>query len=75
MLHLLVEKNISLPDDFSRYGYIYLLNEKSQAIDTLEVYITEVERQLDRKVKIVRSDRGGEFYGRYDESAMSWSFC
>ncbi|CAD5164600.1 unnamed protein product [Musa acuminata subsp. malaccensis] len=36
------------------------------AIDTLEVYINEVERQLDRKVKIVRSDIGGEFYGRYD---------
>jgi hypothetical protein len=35
-------------------------------VDALEVYITEVERQLDRKVKIVRSDRGGEYYGRYD---------
>jgi len=36
----------------------------------LEVYINEVERQLDRKVKIVRSDRGGEYYGRYDESGQ-----
>jgi transposase InsO family protein len=35
-------------------------------VDALEVFITEVERQLDRKVKIVRSDRGGEYYGRYD---------
>jgi len=34
----------------------------------LDVYINEVERQLDRKVKIVRSDRGGEYYGKYDES-------
>jgi hypothetical protein len=42
------------------------LHEKSQAVDALEVYITEVERQLDRKVKIVRLDRGGEYYGRYD---------
>ncbi|CAD5181857.1 unnamed protein product, partial [Musa acuminata subsp. malaccensis] len=50
------------------YGYVYLIHEKSQAIDTLEVYINEVERQLDRKVKIVRSDKGGEFYGRYDRS-------
>ena len=61
---------ITFIDDFSRYGYIYLLNEKSQSVDALEVYITEVERQLDRKVKIVRSDRGGEFYGRYDESGQ-----
>jgi hypothetical protein len=42
------------------------LHEKSQAVDALEVYITEVERQLDRKVKVVRSDRGGKYYGRYD---------
>ena len=53
---------ITFIDDFSRYGYIYLLNEKSQAVNALEVYITEVEKQLKRKVKIIRSDRGGEYY-------------
>ncbi|RVW88179.1 Copia protein [Vitis vinifera] len=41
--------------------------EKSQAIDIFEMFITKVERQLDKKIKIVRSDRGGEYYGRYDE--------
>ena len=35
-------------------------------MDVLEIYITEIERQLDRKVKIIRSDRGGEYWGRYD---------
>ena len=45
-----------------------IFHEKSQAVDILEVYITEVERQLDRNVKIVRSDRDGEYYGKYDES-------
>ena len=35
-------------------------------MDALEVYIVEVERQLDKKVKIIISDRGGEYYGRYD---------
>jgi len=29
-----------------------------------------VERQLDRKVKVVRSDRGGKYYGVYDESGQ-----
>jgi transposase InsO family protein len=28
----------------------------------------EVENQLDRRIKSVRSDRGGEYYGRYDGS-------
>jgi len=35
-------------------------------VNALEVYINEVERQLDRKVTIVKSDRGGEYYGKYD---------
>jgi len=39
-------------------------------VNTLEVYINEVERQLDRKVKIARSDKGGEYYRRYDESGQ-----
>ena len=32
------------------------------------MYFTEVERQLKRKMKIIRSDRGSEYYGKYDES-------
>jgi hypothetical protein len=37
-------------------------------MNALEVYIIEVERQLERKVKIIRSNRGGEYYGKYCES-------
>ena len=59
---------ITFIDDLSRYGYVYLLHEKSQSVDALKVYITGIERQLDRKVKIIRSNRGGEYYGKYDES-------
>src|SRR5262249_51050714 len=61
---------ITFIDDFSRYGYVYLLHEKSQAVNALEIFIKEVERQLDRKVKIVRSDKSGEFYGRYTETGQ-----
>ena len=39
-------------------------------MNALEIYINEVERQLDRKVKVVRSNRGDEYYGRYDESGQ-----
>ena len=58
---------ITFIDDFSRYGHVYLLHEKSESVDALEVYINEVERQLDKKVKNVRSDKGCEYYGRYDK--------
>ena len=61
---------ITFIDDFSRYGYVYLLHEKLQAVNVLEVYINELEMKLDRKVKIVRSDRVGEYYGKYDESTI-----
>ena len=61
---------ITFIDDFSRYGYVYLLHEKSQAVSALEIFINEVERQLDKNVKIVRSDRGGEYYGSYDEKGQ-----
>ncbi|KAL9261276.1 hypothetical protein AKJ16_DCAP10545, partial [Drosera capensis] len=30
--------------------------------------IYEVENQSEKRIKIVRSDRGGEYYGRYDGS-------
>jgi len=61
---------ITFIDRFSCYGHVYLLHEKYQLVNVLEVYINEVERQLDIKGKIVRSDRGGEYYGRYDESGQ-----
>ena len=32
--------------------------------------LNEVERQLDKKVKVIRFDRGGEYYGRYDETGQ-----
>ena len=40
---------------------------KYQSIDALEVFINEVERQLDRRVKVIRFDRNCEYYGKYDE--------
>ena len=61
---------ITFIDDYSRYGYIYLLHEKSQSVNVLKVFIDEVERQLDRKVKVVRSDRGGEYYGKYNKNGQ-----
>ena len=72
MFHVLQEKYfITFIDDLSRYGYVYLMHEKSQAIDIFEMFIIEVERQLDKKIKIVRSNRGDEYYGKYDESGQN----
>lgn len=50
---------ITFIDDFSQYCTLYLLNDKFQSVNAVEVYISEVERQLGKKVKIIRLDRGG----------------
>ncbi|RVW22351.1 Retrovirus-related Pol polyprotein from transposon TNT 1-94 [Vitis vinifera] len=55
-------------DDYSRYGYLFLIHEKSQSLDVFKTFKAEVELQLNKRIKSVRSDRGGEYYGRYDGS-------
>jgi len=62
---------ITFTDHYSRYGYLYLIHEKSQSLDMVKIYKAEVENQQNRKTKAVRSDRGGEYYGRYDRSGRS----
>ena len=34
------------------------------------MFIDEVERQLDRRVKVVRTDRDGEYYGEFNEKGQ-----
>ena len=50
---------ITFTDDYSRYGYIYPIKEKSEALDKFKIFKAEVENQHDKRIKIVRSDRGG----------------
>ena len=56
---------IIFTDDYSRYAYIYPIKERSEALDKFKILKAEVENQYDLKIKIVRSDCGGEYYGRH----------
>jgi hypothetical protein len=56
---------ITFTDDYSCYGYIYPIKERSEALDKFKIFKAEVENQHDLKIKIIRSDRGGEYYGRH----------
>ncbi|RVW29936.1 Retrovirus-related Pol polyprotein from transposon TNT 1-94 [Vitis vinifera] len=62
---------ISFIDDFSRYMYLYILHNKHEALDAFKVFKAEVEKQYGKQINIVRSDRGGEYYGRYLEDGQS----
>ena len=68
MFHVLRERFI---DDFSWYVYVYLIKEKSDALNIFKIFKEEVEKELDMKIKVVRSNRGGEYYGRYTESGRN----
>jgi len=52
---------ITFTDDLSRYGHVYLMKHKSEAFEKFKEFQNKVENQLDRKIKALRSDRGGEY--------------
>ncbi|GJR53605.1 retrotransposon protein, putative, ty1-copia subclass [Tanacetum coccineum] len=52
---------ITFMDDYSRYGYVYLLKHKHEVFKTFKVFKNEVENQLGKTIKALRSDRGGEY--------------
>ena len=47
--------------------YFYLLHEKSKVSKVFKDFKLEVEKQLGKPIKSIRSDRGGEYYGRHIE--------
>ena len=49
-------------DNCARFCYVYLLKTKDEALHYFKVYKAEVENQLEKKIKRLRSDRGGEYF-------------
>ncbi|GJY06174.1 putative zinc finger, CCHC-type containing protein [Tanacetum coccineum] len=70
---------ITFIDDYLRYMYLFLINEKSGSFEMFKTFKAEVENQLDRKIKVVRLDRGGEYYGRHTDVGQApgsfFDFC
>src|SRR4051795_152072 len=52
---------LTLTDDLSRYGYVYLMKHKSETFEKFKEFQSEVDNQRDKKIKCLRSDRGGEY--------------
>ena len=45
----------------SRYGYVYLMKHKSETFEVFKEFQNEVQNQLGKTIKALRSDRGGEY--------------
>ena len=52
---------VTFIDDYSRYGYIYLMHRKSETFGKFKEFQAEAEKQLGKSIKSLRSDRGGEY--------------
>ena len=58
---------ITFIDDCTRYYYVYLLRRKDEALDVFKHYKNEVENQLSKNIKAIKSDRGGEYDAPFGE--------
>ena len=45
----------------AKYCYVYLLKSKDEAIEEFVLHKNEVRNQLNKKIRVLRSDRGGEY--------------
>ena len=58
---------LTFTDDFSRYSFEYFLKNKSDVLQYLKEFVTMVEKQTGKSVKILRLDNRVE----YTNNAMS----
>ncbi|GJW67521.1 retrotransposon protein, putative, ty1-copia subclass [Tanacetum coccineum] len=65
---------LTFTDDFSRYGYVYLLKHKHEVFETFKVFKAEVELQLGKKIKALRSDRGDMVRSMFNLTTLPLSF-
>ena len=59
---------MTIIDDYSRKVWPYFLKHKYQAFNVFKEWKTMVERQTERKVKILRTDNGMEFCSKIFKS-------
>ena len=55
---------ITFTDDYSRFGYVHLMKQKSKAFEKFKEFKVEVKNQLGKRIKAIRFDRGGEYFLR-----------
>jgi hypothetical protein len=63
-------------DDFTLFGYVYLISHKFKALDCFIRYTNLVENKLSTKIKALRTDRGRNYLSEqfnffYDEKSIA----
>ena len=70
-MHVVRNIFITFIDDYSLYMNVYLLCNKNETLDAFKVSKAKVKNQCGKQIKRVRSDRGGEYYGKYIENEQA----
>ena len=52
---------VTFIDDLSRFTWVYFLHSKSEVFDAFQKFMAYVENQFSTRIKILRSDFGGEY--------------
>jgi hypothetical protein len=55
---------VSFIDNFYRNKWIYFLRKKSEVFKRFKDFKSLVENQTEKRIKVLRTDNGGEFHGR-----------
>ena len=55
------EYYVSFIDDYSKKNWIYFLKDKGGVFDRIQEFKALVENQTGKKIKVLRSDNGGEY--------------
>ena len=59
---------VTFTDDYSRYGFVYLLKHKSETFNVFKVFRALVAKQTGKVIKTLWSDQGGEYMsGEFDD--------
>jgi transposase InsO family protein len=61
---------IVIVDDYSRFTWVFFLQEKSQTQDTLKGFLRRAQNEFGLRIKKIRSDNGTEFKNSQNEGFL-----
>jgi hypothetical protein len=57
---------MTFEDDHSRKLWVYSLKINDQVLNIFKQWIVEVEREIEKKLKCIRSNNRGEYHGPFE---------
>ncbi|GJZ81213.1 retrotransposon protein, putative, ty1-copia subclass [Tanacetum coccineum] len=64
---------VTFTDGFSRYGYVHLIKHKHEVFEMFKTFQNEVENQLGKTIKALRSNQGGEYLSKRNGPTNEYS--